>query len=179
MFYEVHEIENARENVAEIGAVIRLAFSDVAQAYGLTPENCRYHPAFLTDSDFAASLCRPGVSCLGAFAADSELVGFAAVWPKAEDAFSGEPKRNITADVFELTRLCVVPAHRHTGLGRQLVQAAVQSARENGACKVEIGIIAENERLKRWYEGLEFRAAAERAYAHLPFAVCEMEREVG
>ena len=110
-------------------------------------------------------LQRPGVISFGAFANDSNdaLVGFVAIWPKGHG-------------VYELTRLCVLPEHRHFGLGKQLAKAAFQSAKEHGACRLVIGIIDANERLKRWYGELGFREERKREYSHLPFAVCEMER---
>jgi len=163
MFYEVRELDNPGERIAEIGALIRLAFADVAEAFHLTPTNCPKHPSFLSDSDMLEPLARPGAICLGALS-DNLLVGFVAIWPKGRG-------------VYELTRLCVLPEHRHAGLGTQLVDIAVQRAKAQGAQKIEIGIIAANERLKHWYEGHGFRATTEREYAYLPFTVCEMERE--
>lgn len=162
-FCKVHEIISI-DCTAEIGALIRLAFADVAEEFHLTPLNSPNSPAFLSDADMLDPLRRPGIVCFGAFRADS-LVGFAAIWPKEEGA-------------YELTRLCVLPEHRHTGLGARLLQAALQAAKKRGAYKMEIGIIAENERLKAWYESYGFRATAEREYSHLPFRVCEMEREI-
>ena len=164
MFYEVRELNNIIVRNTEIGTVIRLAFADIAKEFHLTPTNCPKHPSFLSDSDLTHSLSRPGVLCFGALT-DDTLVGFVAIWPKDQG-------------VHELTRLCILPEHRHAGLGARLLQAAVQAAREHDACRIEIGIIAENERLKRWYEKHGFRATAVRGYAHLPFQVCEMEREV-
>lgn len=188
MLFEVRELK-IEDFLPGVCNLIRLAFSDVAEEFHLTPQNCRYHPAFLSDSDFADSLCRPGVICLGAFANDlpgpprspqaswGDLVGFAAVWPKTEDAFAIDQSPVLQCpDTYELTRLCVLPEHRHAGLGGLLLRFALQSAREHGARNIEIGMIAENERLRAWYERHGFRVTAVREYAHLPFRVCEMER---
>jgi len=165
MFYEVRELNSPIQRDAEIGAVVRLAFADVAEEFHLTPTNCPNHPSFLSDADMLKPLSRPGVLPFGALTSDNVLVGFVAVWPKGKGA-------------YELTRLCVLPEHRHAGLGARLLRVAVQAARERGTRKIEIGIIAENERLKRWYEGHGFREKAAKEYAHLPFTVCEMELEV-
>ena len=164
MFYEVREIVPTYETIPEIGALIRLAFSDVAREFQLTPENCHSHPSFLTDSDLLASLRRPGVICFAAYA-NNAPVGFVAIWPKGPDA-------------YELTRLCALPAHRHMGLGEQLMQAAIQAAKERGARRIEIGIIDASERLKRWYEKFGFRETGKHSYAHLPFVVCEMQHNL-
>ena len=178
MFFNVREIV-IDDYLPAMCEVIRLAFSSVAEEFQLTPQNCRYHPAFLTDSDLTDSLRRPGVLCFGAFASDNEPVGFAAIWPKEEDAFAMDQGSIANSPgTYELTRLCVLPEHRHAGLGARLMQAASLAAKGQGAHKITIGIIAENERLGRWYEGHGFRATAVREYRHLPFTVCEMEREV-
>jgi len=163
MFYEVRELI-LKNHPSEACDVIRLAFADIAEEFHLTPQNCQNHPSFLTDTAILDSLLRPAVICFGAFA-DNALVGFAAIWPKRHDA-------------YELTRLCVLPEHRHAGLGGQLLQAAVQAAKECGARKIEIGTIEANERLKRWYESHGFRATAVKSYKHLPFRVCEMEQSL-
>jgi len=166
MLFEIREIA-ADEYLPAVCEVIRLAFATVAEEFHLTPQNCQKHPAFLSDSDLAESLQKPGVIFFCVFANDSNdaLVGFVAIWPKGHG-------------VYELTRLCVLPAHRHAGLGARLLQAAVQSAKKHGARRISIGIIAENEQLKRWYENHGFTVTAVREYSHLPFTVCEMEREL-
>jgi len=174
MLYEVKEF-NISEQLHMACECIHLAFADVAEEFHLTPRNCAKHPAFLSDSDLADSLCRPGMICFGAFF-ENVLVGFTAVWPKVEDSFAMDQPIAPSPDTYELTRLCVLPEHRHTGLGARLMQAAILSAKEHGAQKIEIGIIAENERLKAWYERHGFRVTAVREYRYLPFTVCEMER---
>jgi len=177
MLYIVREIA-IQEYLPAVCEVIRLAFATVAEELHLTRQNCRYHPAFLSDSDLADSLCRPGVLCFGAISNDIP-VGFAAVWPKSEDAFAMDQAPVAPAcDAYELARLCVLPEYRHAGLGARLLQAAFQAAKEHGAQRIEIGIIAENERLRRWYEHNGFTVTAVREYSHLPFTVCEMEREL-
>jgi len=96
MFYEVCEVSPG-DCGADLAAVIRLAFADVAEEFHLTPQNCQNHPAFLSDADTLDPLYRPGVICFGAFAADGMLSGFAAIWLKGRS-------------VYELTRLCVLPS---------------------------------------------------------------------
>ena len=162
-FYEVREIKIFAEKSAEIAAVIRLAFTDIAEEFHLTPQNCPKHPSFLSDSDMLHSLSNSTATCFGAFDNHEKLVGFAAVWPKRKG-------------VYELTRLCVLPARRHVGIGTQLMQAALDYAKAQGAHRIEIGIMDENERLKRWYAAQGFCEGEKKTYVHLPFTVCEMER---
>ena len=84
-----------------------------------------------------------------------------------------------TAGVFYLERLAVLPACRHRGFGRRLVDHAVMIADRQGGHLISIGIIAENRRLKRWYAAYGFAPAGTREFPHLPFTVCYMTLPVG
>jgi len=84
MLYQAKGLGSPSIHMAEIGAVVRLAFSDVATEFGLTPSNCANHPSFLSDAAILEPLSKPDVVCFGAFAQDDTLVGFAAIWPKGE-----------------------------------------------------------------------------------------------
>ena len=75
-------------------------------------------------------------------------------------------------------RLAVLPAHREKGIGSALVNHIIVTARSSGAKRVEIGIVAEQEGLRRWYEGRGFRGVETKHYDHLPFAVLHMRREL-
>jgi len=57
---------------------------------------------------------------------------------------------------------------RRAGLGRRLVDRALQEARFSGAAAVSIGIIAE---LRDWYRRIGFVEAETRRFDQLPFEV--------
>jgi len=128
---------NPRDMLPAVGALIRRSFATVASQFGLTPQNCPSHPAFLMDEALSNSLYQHGVLCFGSFA-EEKLIGFVAIWPKARHT-------------YELTRLCTAPEFRHLGIGRALLDAAAAHARSNGARNIEIAIIDEHEQLKAWY----------------------------
>lgn len=52
----------------------------------------------------------------------------------------------------ELNNLCVLPEHRHRGIGKELLEHAVMEARNMGCTVMNIGIVEENRKLRRWYE---------------------------
>lgn len=144
--------------------VIRAAFATVADARGLTHESAPTFPAWLT-ADRLREARAKGTRCFAAMDGPRP-VGFAALEAGRE------------AGVFYLERLAVLPAVRHAGLGRRLVEHAAAAARAAGAAALSIGIIDDELVLKRWYETLGFTVTSTRRFPHLPFTVCYMERKL-
>jgi GNAT superfamily N-acetyltransferase len=58
---------------------------------------------------------------------------------------------------FVLANVAVDPAHRRRGIGRSLVQASIDMARQRGACVVLLQVEADNDAAIRLYTGLGFR----------------------
>ena len=52
----------------------------------------------------------------------------------------------------ELNNLCVIPAYRHKGIGEALLKHAFSETTGLGCCKINIGIVEGNKRLRRWDE---------------------------
>lgn len=80
--------------------------------------------------------------------------------------------------VYELEKLAVLPEYRHKGYGAQLLTFICDQAQTLGGNKITIGIIEENTRLKNWYLQNGFTHMGTRKFAHLPFTVGFMEREI-
>jgi ribosomal protein S18 acetylase RimI-like enzyme len=151
--------EAGREDVATLAAVIRTAFRDVAERFGLTRENCPRHPSNCT-GDWIQLAFDQGVRYF-ILEHQGEAAGCAAL----ENAGSG---------VFYLERLAVFPAHRRRGFGRDLVSRVLAEARAQGGRQVDIGIMADHAELRAWYEKLGFTAGESRDFPHLPFRVLFM-----
>ena len=143
--------------------VIRQAFSTVADAYGLTEENCPAHGAFLQDRALVDELGR-GAALFGLFAG-GELAGVVAL-------------RRRDADILHLEKLAVLPWAWGKGYGCALVAHAVEAARRDGGGTISIGVMYENRGLVRWYERRGFVRVRTEKRAHLPFVICFMERTV-
>lgn len=89
----------------------------------------------------------PAAFVLMAFAND-EPVGIAVcVW--GFSTFAGRPSVN-------LHDLAVTPEHRGRGIGRALLRAVADRARERNACKVTLEVHASNARAKALYESEGF-----------------------
>ena len=52
----------------------------------------------------------------------------------------------------ELNNLAVLPEYRHKGIGKQLLEHAYSAARDHDCKLMNIGIVEENTKLRKWYE---------------------------
>lgn len=146
-----------------LARLIRSSFRDVAERFGLTMRNCPRHPSFIEEEEIREAMAR-GVSFY-ILEEGGEPRGCAALERKDDE-------------VSYLERLAVLSAHRGRGLGRELVIHALDKARESGARRVQIGIIAEQAELADWYRGLGFRERGRARFEHLPFEVAFMDIEL-
>ncbi|HEY41303.1 MAG TPA: GNAT family N-acetyltransferase [Dehalococcoidia bacterium] len=158
----IREITDERE-LRSSARVIRNAFRTVALELNLTRENSPTHPSFMTTGRLRKDRNR-GLNFFGLFLGDRQI-GFIAV-EKADAA------------LYYIERLAVLPANRHQGYGKKLMDFAFEYIRANGGIRVSIGIINEQTVLKDWYKGLDFVETSTREFAHLPFTVCFMERGI-
>jgi ribosomal protein S18 acetylase RimI-like enzyme len=132
-----------------LAGIIRASFRDVADRFGLTPENTPKHPSNCTESWVQRDIDR-GVTY---FILEDEKECY-------------------------LERLAVLPDRRLRGLGRTLVDHVLTQAGRSGADRVSIGIIAEHTELKEWYQRIGFVEGETKEFAHLPFMVTFMSLEI-
>lgn len=74
-------------------------------------------------------------------------------------------------DRLELEKLTVLLPYRHYGYGTELLQYAVNIAKNLSMSRITIGIIEENTILKNWYLKNGFSHNGTRIFEHLPFTV--------
>ena len=72
----------------------------------------------------------------------------------------------------------MLPVERHQGFGKMLLNFAFEFIKKNMGRIVSIGIIDENEILKRWYIDYGFIVVGIKKYDHLPFTVCFLEKQI-
>lgn len=94
---------------------------------------------------------------------EREVVG-AAVCFMGYSTFAAKPRLNVHD-------LCVLAAHRGHGLGRRLMEAALERARAAGCSAVSLEVRADNEIARRLYQSLGFGAG----FAALEFWVRPLE----
>jgi len=164
----IDEMMNIREaNEADVGTLVTLlreSFRDVAERFELTVENCPKNLAFCTDQRIRADIER-GLSYY-ILEQDGEPCGCVAL-------------EKASSDVCYLERLAVLPEHRRKGYGKMLVEHIFDEAAGNGSQRVEIGIIAEDTKLRNWYGKFGFVPKSTKTFDHLPFVVAFMSAEIG
>jgi len=159
----IREITDERE-LGSSARVVRNAFKTVALDFNLTRENSPTHPSFITIGRLREDRNR-GLKFFGLFL-EGRQIGLIAV-------------ERADATLYYIERLAVLPEYRHRGYGKKLMESAFDYIRANNGKKVSIAIISEQVILKDWYKGLGFEEMSTREFAHLPFAVCFMEKAIG
>ena len=148
------------DDIPVLAAIIRSAYRTVADRFDLTAENCPKHPSNCTGAWIEADFSR-GVSYF-LLESSGRTEGCAAL-------------EKAGPDTCYLERLAVLPDSRRHGCGKMLVDFIFEQARALGCRKVGIGIIAEQEDLRQWYERIGFQAKGTKRFDHLPFTVLFME----
>jgi ribosomal protein S18 acetylase RimI-like enzyme len=157
-----NNIDIRETNSADIPLLVRLirdSYHDVAQRFGLTPENCPKHPSNCTDKWIEKDFDR-GVTYY-ILESNNAPVGCIAL-------------EKTSSDVCYLERLAVLPEYRRNGFGKLLVDHVICQAKASGVKEISIGIIAEDIELKQWYQKIGFIKRDTKGFSHLPFMVTFM-----
>lgn len=155
-----HQIREAtREDAPLLARLIREAFRDAADRFGLTAGNCPTHPSNCEPEWIESDFAKGGRYFI--LESAGEPCGCVALGKRADDR-------------CHLSRLAVLPGHRRQGFGSALLQHALAEARLAGERLVELGVISDHAELRQWYERRGFRAAESRRFDHLPFEVTFM-----
>lgn len=144
-----------------VALLVRDAFAEIAEQFGLTPQNCPSHPAFCT----ADRIIRDWAEGTRFFVLEDEELVYGCV------GLSVEGER------CWLSRLAVPPDFRHRGYGERLVDYVQAEARQLGLRRIDLSLIAENRRLSDWYLRLGFVENGTERFEHLPFTVGFMYRD--
>lgn len=159
MGLEIRAIRDINE-MTESASIIRKAFETVANEFNIKEEDVPSNPAFLTVESLIKSY-KKGIELFGVFE-NEEQVGFVAI-EKADN------------NIFYMEKLAVLPAHRHKGFGKRIMDFVMKYVKEKGGSTVSIGLINENKVLKEWYRNYGFLETGLRIFEHLPFEVCIMQ----
>ena len=131
--------EMRRDEIPQCVEIIRKSFKTVADKYGITEENAPRFTAFATNEERLVWQMerehRPMFVCED----EGVICGY----------YSLLLQDNCEC---ELNNLAVLPEYRHKGIGRELLVHAADEARRSGCKVLNIGIVEENQVLRKWYE---------------------------
>jgi N-acetylglutamate synthase-like GNAT family acetyltransferase len=103
---KIHIRQATEKDIHVLSGIIRNSFRDVADKFGLTPQNCPKHPSNCDDSWVDAEMQKGITYCL--LEIDSQPAGCVAL-------------ERSTSTICSLNRLAVLPQSRRKGLGQALV----------------------------------------------------------
>lgn len=154
-----------KDEIPQCVHVIREAFGTVAEEYGLTAENAPRFTAFATNEErlwwhFAQEQRPMYVYCI-----DGEIVGYCSLAMLKDGS-------------IELNNLAVLPAYRHRGIGKRLLNHALEEGRARNFEVMKIGIVEENTRLRRWYEGNGFVHTGTEKFDFFPFTCGYLKKDL-
>ena len=150
-----------REELETCAAVVRESFATVAPQYGITRESAPRHTSFLPARRLFDQYDRGEPMYLYEY--EGRAAGYCSMSPGGEEG------------ACELNHLAVLPACRHLGIGKALVDHAVREARAMGCRKMEISIIEENTVLKNWYQAQGFVPVRTQKFDFFPFTCGYLE----
>ena len=161
---QIHALAEIRpltaDRLPDYANVIRNSFATVARDFGLTKENCPYHPAFISDEALVKKI-KDGYMTFGYFVGDT-LFDFVAI-------------TNMGGGIYEVNRLSIFPEWRHYGYGKRLLGFCKEKVKELGGEKINIEIVEENKVLKEWYAANGFVHTGTEKFEGLPFLIGHME----
>lgn len=153
------------KDIKECVKVIRESFLTVANELRFTTENAPGFTAFSMTEDRLRQQLLEEKRPMFVFCDGDKIVGYYSLLLQE----NGQ---------CELNNLAVLPAYRHNGIGETLLKDAFKVAKENNLIKMNIGIVEENQVLRKWYEDFGFTHNGTQKFEFFPFTCGYMEKDL-
>lgn len=140
--------------------LIKESFASVAVKFNITKENAPNYVAFSTTPDKLTEQYLNGRE-MYVYVLDKQIVGFFSLSYHESNC--------------EINNLCVLHEYRHKGIGRELINFAIQRVKSKRADKLTLSIVEENTALKEWYSSFGFIHTHTKKYDFFPFTCGYME----
>ncbi|MBO5024436.1 MAG: GNAT family N-acetyltransferase [Clostridia bacterium] len=150
-------------DIKECANVIKTSFLTVANEFGFTAENAPRFTAFATTEQRLFWQLNNEKRPMYVFIIDDMIVGYYSLALKGNEE-------------CELNNLCVLPQFRHQGIGEKLLLHSFETAENFGCSKMNIGIVEENQILRKWYEAFGFIHTGTQKFDFFPFTCGYMEK---
>ncbi len=159
----IKEIE--KTDISDCVEVIKESFMTVADEFGFTAENAPRFTAFAISEDRIRYQLENEQRLMIAYYDIGKIIGYYSLL--IQD--NGQ---------CELNNLCVLPDHRHNGVGTTLLDDAFDRAKKRGCERINIGIVEENRILRKWYEKNGFVHTGTQKFDFFPFTCGYMEKKL-
>ena len=128
-----------REDIPACVKLIKQSFKTVADEFGFTEENAPRFTAFSINEEKLLFQMDEEHRPMYVYEEAGVLCGYYSLLMQ-------------DSNECELNNLAVLPEYRHKGIGKMLMDHACSVARENDCKLMNIGIVEENIKLRKWYE---------------------------
>ena len=145
-----------QDDIVQCVNVIRESFITVAHEFGFTKDNASRFTAFATTTERLDWHLNGEHRPMYGYFDDNKLVGYYSLLLQDNQE-------------CELNNLCVLPEYRHRKIGYILLDNAFDNARKMNCKKMNIGIVEENQVLRKWYEKYGFVHIGIKKYDFFPF----------
>lgn len=152
-----------QEDIKECVAVIVKSFMTVADEFGFTIDNAPRFTAFATTEERINWHLNGEQRPMYVYCEDDAIVGYYSLLIQDNSQ-------------CELNNVCVLSEYRHKGIGDKLLEHSFTTAKGLGCTKMNIGIVEENEILKKWYASYGFVHTGTQKFDFFPFTCGYMER---
>lgn len=158
-------MEISNDDIYQCTEVIRKSFGTVAEEFGFTEENAPRFTAFDTTAERLDWQFNIEQRPMYAYYQDNKIIGY----------YSLLLQKNGDC---ELNNLCVLPEYRHKNIGKALLESAFKNAKNLNCKKMNIGIVEENQILRKWYEKYGFIHTGTEKFDFFPFTCGYMIKEL-
>ena len=143
--------------------VICRSFMTVADEFRFTIENAPRFTAVATTEERLVYQLEQERRQMFAYYDDGRIVGYYSLLKQNEKE-------------CELNNLCVLEEYRHKKIGEQLLEHAFVEAGKMGCTQMNIGIMEENVKLRKWYEDHGAEHIGTEKYDFFPFTCGYMKK---
>ena len=157
--------EVRREDIPACVSLIKQSFMTVADEFGFTEENAPRFTAFATNEERLLWQMDGEHRPMYVYEDAGVLYGYYSLLIQDNKE-------------CELNNLAVLPEYRHQRIGEKLLTDAFEKVKLLGRDKIEIGIVEENQRLRKWYESFGFVHTGTKKFDFFPFTCGYMEKSI-
>lgn len=154
-----------RDEIPECVKVIKTSFMTVAQELGFTSENAPRFTAYATTDERLFYQFDNEKRSMYAYYQEGKIVGYYSLLMQENNE-------------CELSNISVLPEYRHQEIGAKLLLHSFEMAKALGCTKMNIGIVEENKRLRKWYEKWGFIHTGTKKFDFFPFTCGYMEKNI-
>ncbi len=157
--------EVKREDIPICADIIKKSFLTVAEEFGFTRDNAPRFTAFAISADRLYWQMDNEPRLMFVYEEEGTLCGYFSLLMQNDKE-------------CELSNLAVLPEYRHHGIGKKLLEHAFLAAEKKGCKLINIGIVEENQRLRKWYEQNGARHTGTRKFDFFPFTCGYLVKEI-